>query len=335
MGNCCLCCTKCAENACSDGERFALIKNRGKVQHVELDHLISSRHTRRRWSIPRVDLPELDLSEVRRSAPRRESVRFSELNLTGLRMSKKFSSCATIFHGEQSPSNLDITITLRCIAKLCSIHMTERSQDFTPNLLTEICDERAHPMPLANLWVIDLAKLPSEQELFHFLMLVFSRARLPNPCSIVFVAYLERLFQRSLLDLNRTNWRWIFIGLGLLALKTWVDDAWWNEDYLWLLGIRSVPMGFFNELEMKLLLSLDFDVHVSRSEYTFYFYEILQAAEDTGLVSPWYEPLTQERAASLHLSVAERKRKRRSVRRSTSLDDLTFSENPMLAVLPF
>ena len=348
MGNSCLSCVKCEDSPPSVGERFSRFSGRD----VELDDFnqgagtdegrIVSRCTRRKWSIPSVDLPEVNLSELRRSVPRRESVRFSELTLSGSsKISKKFTSCSTVFYGEHSLLNLDVNMALQCIAIICRNDMLERSEDpFSKLVSMDIFDERLHPIypdDLYHIYALSSGKVPSEQQLCNFLSLVFSSADLPDSCAIVFMAYLECLCEKSGVQLHATNWRWIFVGLGLLACKIWVDKAWKNTDYLRRLGLSSVPINFFNKLEKKLVLLLDIDVHVSKSDYAEHFYELLQVAEENGLIeTPWHEPLTKERAAILDLSVGSNgKGKRPSVRRSISLDDLTFLEKPAMAVLPF
>ena len=113
---------------------------------------------------------------------------------------------------------------------------------------------------------------------------MFSRADLPDSCAIVFLVYLERLYVKALLDLYATSERWIFAGLCLVAGKVWVDADYHNADFLWRLDLGSVPLKFFNELEKKLILLLDVDIHVSKSDYADHFYDLFKGSGENGLV---------------------------------------------------
>lgn len=50
-------------------------------------------------------------------------------------------------------------------------------------------------------------------------------------CAVIGLVYIERLFERTGLELNVDNWLRVVLGGVLLASKVWDDQAVWNVDF--------------------------------------------------------------------------------------------------------
>ena len=174
---------------------------------------------------------------------------------------------------------------------------------------------------------------PSERDVSEFLMALFKRVELPAQCTIVFFIYLDRILARGEVKFNPVSWRWLFVGLALLVSKVWMDEPWWNVDYSVLVG---GTLSHVNELEQQVVLFLDVNLHVDKSVYTEYYFNLMSLAENRALSSAYNEPLTKDRAEKLGAISRETNRhKKRHMRRAKSLNNLTSLPKPTLAFLPF
>ena len=269
------------------------------------------------------------------NVPRRGGASFSEICLPGrLRVSAKYTSCGTLFLGDTTAQYPDAHRTLSCIASVVHIVLTERYPG--EELLSQgILDQRAHPFINTRLPGVsqDPEKMPSESDVSEFLMALFKRVELPAQCTIVFFIYLDRILARGEVKFNPVSWRWLFVGLALLVSKVWMDEPWWNVDYSVLVG---GTLSHVNELEQQVVLFLDVNLHVDKSVYTEYYFNLMSLAENRALSSAYNEPLTKDRAEKLGAISRETNRhKKRHMRRAKSLNNLTSLPKPTLAFLPF
>uniref|UniRef100_A0A667ZJX4 Cyclin Y-like 1 n=1 Tax=Myripristis murdjan TaxID=586833 RepID=A0A667ZJX4_9TELE len=234
-------------------------------------------------------------------------------------LSKKYSSCSTIFIDDSTVSqpNLKSTIKWWCFSLHCvSCRDSDRSLD--------IFDEKLHPLsrePVPD----DYSYIDPEHKLiYRFVRTLFSAAQLTAECAIVTLVYLERLLTYAELDICPANWKRIVLGAILLASKVWDDQAVWNVDYCQIL--KDITVEDMNEMERHFLELLQFNINVPASVYAKYYFDLRQLADDNNLSFP-LEPLNNQRAQKLEAisRLCEDKYKdlsRAAMRRSFSADNL-------------
>uniref|UniRef100_A0A3Q0TA15 Cyclin Y-like 1 n=1 Tax=Amphilophus citrinellus TaxID=61819 RepID=A0A3Q0TA15_AMPCI len=227
-------------------------------------------------------------------------------------LSKKYSSCSTIFIDDSTVNCVSETQTRRALLPKDS----DRSLD--------IFDEKLHPLsrePVPD----DYAYVDPEHKLiYRFVRTLFSAAQLTAECAIVTLVYLERLLTYAELDICPANWKRIVLGAILLASKVWDDQAVWNVDYCQIL--KDITVEDMNEMERHFLELLQFNINVPASVYAKYYFDLRQLADDNNLSFP-LEPLNNQRAQKLEAisRLCEDKYKdlsRAAMRRSLSADNL-------------
>jgi len=248
-----------------------------------------------------------------------------ELGVENDRLSKKFSSCSTIYLDDSTVSQPNLKSTIKCVALAIYYHMKNRDSDNNTGDLT-IFDEKLHPLskdPVPNDYD---KRVPEHKHIYKFVRTLFNAAQLTAECAIVTLVYLERLLTYSEIDLCPSNWKRITLGSILLASKVWDDQAVWNVDYCQIL--KDTNVEDMNELERQFLELLQFNINVPSSVYAKYYFDLRALAEANDLSFPT-EPLNKERAVKLEAlsSVIEDKfrdiHKVASLRRPASLDALT------------
>uniref|UniRef100_A0A8C6LPG2 Cyclin Y-like 1 n=1 Tax=Nothobranchius furzeri TaxID=105023 RepID=A0A8C6LPG2_NOTFU len=223
-------------------------------------------------------------------------------------LSKKYSSCSTIFIDDSTVSQPNLKSTIKWDS--------DRSLD--------IFDEKLHPLsrePVPD----DYSYVDPEHKLiYRFVRTLFSAAQLTAECAIVTLVYLERLLTYAELDICPANWKRIILGAILLASKVWDDQAVWNVDYCQIL--KDITVEDMNEMERQFLELLQFNINVPASVYAKYYFDLRQLADDNNLSFP-LEPLNNQRAQKLEAisRLCEDKYKdlsRAAMRRSLSADNL-------------
>uniref|UniRef100_A0A9J8AGL6 Cyclin-Y-like protein 2 n=1 Tax=Cyprinus carpio carpio TaxID=630221 RepID=A0A9J8AGL6_CYPCA len=205
-------------------------------------------------------------------------------------VSKKYSSCSTIFIDDSTVSQ--------------------------PNLKSTIKWEQVPD---------DYSRTDPEHKLiYRFVRTLFSAAQLTAECAIVTLVYLERLLTYAELDICPSNWKRIVLGAILLASKVWDDQAVWNVDYCQIL--KDITVEDMNEMERHFLELLQFNINVPASVYAKYYFDLRSLADGNNLSFP-LEPLSNERAQKLEAisRLCEDKYKdlsRVAMRRSLSADNL-------------
>lgn len=89
---------------------------------------------------------------------------------------------------------------------------------------------------------------------------IFKYSCCSSSCFIVAYVYMERFIERTSLFLTSLNVHRLLITSVMVAAK-FMDDAFYNNAYYARVG--GVSTAEMNKLEMKLLFSLDFRLHVS------------------------------------------------------------------------
>lgn len=240
-------------------------------------------------------------------------------------LTKKFSSCSTIFIDDSTVSQPNLKSTIRCVALAIYYHIKNRDS----NRSLDIFDEKKHPLTREKVpddySVID----PEHKLIYRFIRTLFSSAQLTAECAIVTLVYLERLLTYAEMDICPCNWKRIVLGAILLASKVWDDQAVWNVDYCQIL--KDITVEDMNEMERHFLELLQFNINVPASVYAKYYFDLRSLADDNNLSFP-LEPLSNKRAQKLEAisRLCENKYKdlsKSSLRKSVSVDNLVGVRN--------
>ncbi|XP_013885603.1 cyclin-Y-like protein 1 [Austrofundulus limnaeus] len=236
-------------------------------------------------------------------------------------LSKKYSSCSTIFIDDSTVSQPNLKSTIKCVTLAIYYHIKNRDSDRS----LDIFDEKLHPLsrePVPdNYWSVD----PEHKLIYRFVRTLFSAAQLTAECAIVTLVYLERLLTYAELDICPANWKRIVLGAILLASKVWDDQAVWNVDYCQIL--KDITVEDMNEMEREFLELLQFNINVPASVYAKYYFDLRSLAEANNLSFP-LEPLSRDRAQKLEAisrlcDDKYKDYKKLAKKRSVSSDNLT------------
>ncbi|XP_005996014.1 cyclin-Y-like protein 1 isoform X2 [Latimeria chalumnae] len=232
-------------------------------------------------------------------------------------LTKKYSSCSTIFLDDSTVSQPNLRSTIKCVTLAIYYHIKNRDSDRS----LDIFDEKLHPLTVPD----DYYRYdPDHKHIYRFVRTLFSAAQLTAECAIVTLVYLERLLTYAEIDICPSNWKRIVLGAILLASKVWDDQAVWNVDYCQIL--KDITVEDMNEMERHFLELLQFNINVPASVYAKYYFDLRSLADDNHLSFP-LEPLNKERAQKLEAisRLCEDKYKdlsKTAMRRSFSADNL-------------
>ncbi|XP_051564700.1 cyclin-Y-like protein 1 isoform X1 [Myxocyprinus asiaticus] len=235
-------------------------------------------------------------------------------------LSKKYSSCSTIFIDDSTVSQPNLKSTIKCVTLAIYYHIKNRDSDRS----LDIFDEKMHPLSREQVPEDYCHTDPEHKLIYRFVRTLFSAAQLTAECAIVTLVYLERLLTYAELDICPSNWKRIVLGAILLASKVWDDQAVWNVDYCQIL--KDITVEDMNEMERHFLELLQFNINVPASVYAKYYFDLRSLADDNNLNFP-LEPLSNERAQKLEAisRLCEDKYKdlsKAAMRRSLSADNL-------------
>ncbi|KAI4831441.1 hypothetical protein CesoFtcFv8_027756 [Champsocephalus esox] len=235
-------------------------------------------------------------------------------------LTKKYSSCSTIFIDDSTVSQPNLKSTIKCVALAMYYHIKNRDSNRT----LDIFDEKKHPLTRDKVpddySVVD----PEHKLIYRFIRTLFSSAQLTAECAIVTLVYLERLLTYAEMDICPCNWKRIVLGAILLASKVWDDQAVWNVDYCQIL--KDITVEDMNEMERHFLELLQFNINVPASVYAKYYFDLRSLADENNLSFP-LEALSNQRAQKLEAisRLCEDRYKdlsKSSMRRSVSVDNM-------------
>lgn len=214
-------------------------------------------------------------------------------NGMGGTLTRKCSSCSTIFLDDSTVSQPNLKSTIKCVALAIYYHIKNRDHDVRS---LDIFDEKAHPLthdPVPDYYDrVD----PEHRHIYKFIKTLFHAAQLTAECAIITLVYLERLLTYAEIDVHPGNWKRILLGAILLSSKVWDDQAVWNVDYCQIL--KDITVEDMNELERAFLELLQFNINVPSSVYAKYYFDLRSLADANDLIFP-LEPLSKERARKL------------------------------------
>ncbi|KAF3857432.1 hypothetical protein F7725_009290 [Dissostichus mawsoni] len=224
-------------------------------------------------------------------------------------LTKKYSSCSTIFIDDSTVSQPNLKSTIKCVALAMYYHIKNRDSNRT----LDIFDEKKHPLTRDKVpddySVVD----PEHKLIYRFIRTLFSSAQL----TAELLTYAE-------MDICPCNWKRIVLGAILLASKVWDDQAVWNVDYCQIL--KDITVEDMNEMERHFLELLQFNINVPASVYAKYYFDLRSLADENNLSFP-LEPLSNKRAQKLEAisRLCEDRYKdlsKSSMRRSVSVDNM-------------
>ncbi|XP_038277488.1 LOW QUALITY PROTEIN: cyclin-Y-like protein 1 [Dermochelys coriacea] len=235
-------------------------------------------------------------------------------------LTKKYSSCSTIFIDDSTVSQPNLRSTIKCVTLAIYYHIKNRDSVRSLDILMKNrILSRGKEVP------DDYSKHdPDHKHITVLYRTLFSAAQLTAECAIVTLVYLERLLTYAEIDICPSNWKRIVLGAILLASKVWDDQAVWNVDYCQIL--KDITVEDMNEMERHFLELLQFNINVPASVYAKYYFDLRSLADDNNL-NFLLEPLSKERAQKLEAisRLCEDKYKdlsKAAMRRSFSADNL-------------
>ncbi|KAB0360709.1 hypothetical protein FD754_004865 [Muntiacus muntjak] len=196
-------------------------------------------------------------------------------------LTKKYSSCPTIFLDDSTVSQPNLRTTIKCVISVIYCHIKNRDA----NTSLDIFDERSHPLTREGVPEEYFKHDPEHKFIYRFVHTLFMT-----------LVYLERLLTYAEIDICPTNWKRIVLGAILLATKVWDDQAVWNVDDCQIL--KDITVEDMNEMQRHFLELLQFNIHVPASVYAKYYFDLCSLAGDNNL-SFLIAPLSKERAQSL------------------------------------
>lgn len=244
---------------------------------------------------------------------------------------KKANSCSTIFIDDNTASQPNLKMMLKCVSLAIYYHVKNR--DYEIHLL-DIFDEKLHPLSKDPVPDNYNRINPEHKHIYRFIKTLFSAAQLTSECAIITLVYLERLITYAEIDLHPSNWKRIVLGAVLLSSKVWDDQAVWNVDYCQIL--RDITVEDMNELERVFLELLQYNINVPSSVYAKYYFD-LRALAERNKFQLQMQPLDPRRARKLEaisrLCDEKQMPTTRRIHRSNSVDNMK-SKRRSIAVLP-
>lgn len=335
MGN--ICCTDTSTDGLSNG----------KLRHGDEDHPLQSQ-SGDLVELPHISERELELSDNRDTLfLDRSQIRSSKTRYTQEQRSrrhtmyspdrpsktnalKKSNSCSTIFIDDNTASQPNLKMMLKCVSLAIYYHVKNREGNVH---LMDIFDEKLHPLSKDPVPESYNRINPEHKHVYRFIKTLFSAAQLTAECAIITLIYLERLITYAEIDLHPSNWKRIVLGAILLASKVWDDQAVWNVDYCQIL--RDIAVEDMNELERVFLELLQYNINVPSSVYAKFYFDLRALAERNNFQLQM-QPLDPRRARKLEAisRLCDEKQFPTSKRvyRSNSVDDIK-SKRRSIAVL--
>ncbi|XP_059776538.1 cyclin-Y-like protein 1 isoform X2 [Balaenoptera ricei] len=175
-------------------------------------------------------------------------------------LTKKYSSCSTIFLDDSTVSQPNLRTTVKCMTLAIYYHIKNRDADRS----LDIFDERLHPLTREKIPEEYFEHDPEHKFIYRFVHTLFSAAQLTAECAVVTLV--------------------------------WDDRAVWNVDYCQIL--KDVTVEDMNEMERHFLELLQFNINVPFSVYAKYYFDLRSLADDNNL-NVLFTPLSKERAQNL------------------------------------
>ncbi|KAF1506076.1 Cyclin-Y-like protein 1-B, partial [Megadyptes antipodes antipodes] len=232
-------------------------------------------------------------------------------------LTKKYSSCSTIFIDDSTVSQPNLRSTIKCVTLAIFYHIKNRDSDRS----LDIFDEKSHPLTREEVPDDYYKHDPDHKHIYRFVRTLFSAAQLTAECAIVTL----KLYNPVLT---------VAQGCPSQAPRccNLADFTAPGLENITIIGTLenclkySAKLSFRNEMERHFLELLQFNINVPASVYAKYYFDLRSLADDNNL-SFLLEPLSKERAQKLEAisRLCEDKYKdlsKAAMRRSFSADNL-------------
>eukprot|EP00937_MAST-01D_sp_MAST-1D-sp2_P002151 g2151.t1 len=149
------------------------------------------------------------------------------------------------------------------------------------------------------------------ETIFVFMKKAFKIAQWSPESNVIAMVLLTRLTGSTDVTINDRNWEKLLLSAFLLAQKLWDDTPLANVDFplLWS-QINGVEADFdlraVNRMEKLFLSKLHFDIHVDRSTYTQFYFELYALTGGDGRSG--LKPISERAAVALEANSASAQR---------------------------
>jgi hypothetical protein len=204
----------------------------------------------------------------------------------------KSSSTSTLFISD-TITKPDVEDVLRCMAKYLLSIITKGAAS-CEKIYYDIFNEIVHPITRSE---VSFFKLPTEGAVFGYLKFIYVFERMDPECIVMCLTYIDRLISSTNITIDVSNWRRIVLSSWIVALKTWEELAVYNLDFLGCFD-GKVTVQDLNNLEMKFLGLIQYNVYLNSSTYTKLYFDLKAystLSEDRFLI----KPLSKERGSLL------------------------------------
>ncbi|XP_057405764.1 cyclin-Y-like protein 1 isoform X2 [Balaenoptera acutorostrata] len=223
----------------------------------------------------------------------REKTKSNPLNhVSPGQLTKKYSSCSTIFLDDSTVSQPNLRTTVKCLTLAIYYHIKNRDADRS----LDIFDERLHPLTREKVPEEYFEHDPEHKFIYRFVHTLCSATHLTAETAVITLVYLERLLTYAEIDICPTNWKRIVLGTILLVSELWDDQAVWDVYYCQIL--KDITAEDMNEMERHVLELLHLDIIVPFSVYVKHYFDLRSLADDNNL-NVLFTPLSKERAQNL------------------------------------
>ncbi|EHH55114.1 hypothetical protein EGM_04253, partial [Macaca fascicularis] len=210
-------------------------------------------------------------------------------------LTKKYSSCSTIFLDDRTVNQPNLRTTVKCVTLAIYYHIKNRDA----NRSLDIFDERSHPLTREKVPEEYFKHDPEHKFIYRFVRTLFSAAQLTAECAIVTLC---------------VHIQGMVAGLGVMQCGT--SNTWTKALLISLLSYNCVlnfmssiqnsygkiyhfyTVKYLNEMERHFLELLQFNINVPASVYAKYYFDLRSLADDNNL-NFLFAPLSKERAQNL------------------------------------
>ena len=141
---------------------------------------------------------------------------------------------------------------------------------------------------------------PTEQSIFQIIKSIYTIAEFSSECLVISLLYIERLCSTTKCALLICNWQPVLLSAMVVAQKVWDDRCLSNADFSVIAA--SYRLKEVNDLEVKFLQLLQYNVSITASLYASYYFELRTLCEENATLN--MKPLGADEAKSLEARTA-------------------------------